>query len=224
MSAQNPTFPVTSEMAAMGATAEQRGLVNGIDFYVRGLPFPGQLGADLVGLSFDGAEYTVEYRGTDRTRELLRTTDFATASERFLHEAAQTAARFADRRPALPSEPAASPPTSPWAVPRKVLTGCFAGLLAGVFALPLVLVFVVLRVAGSGESGSSSKTRPQDPSRNANPAPSRGGRWRRLAGLKPRGGGDAVRLSDWLQAAAFAGCFVIGLGGVCFAAWLVWLK
>jgi hypothetical protein len=220
MNAEDSAFPVTSDMVSTANTAERRGMANGIDFYVRGMPFRGRLGADLVGLSFDGSEYAVEYRGADRTRELLRTTDFADASERFLREAAETAARFAGQRPALPREPDLPPPTSRRGAARKVLMGCLAGALAGALLLPLLLLFVVLMLSDQGFGSSSSKRAPGSAA-----APSRGTRLRRRARLAPRAGrgGDATELSDRLQGMAFVGCFAAGLSGVCVVAWRLWL-
>jgi len=146
-------FVVTSELTELRDRAQRAGLGNGVDFYIRGLPFTGQLGTELVGLSFDGHTYTVEHRGPARTIELLRTPDFAVAQDRFLREAEQCASAFTPRRPHRPDPGPAQPlPSAGPLATRLVLA--LVGFGCGLLVLP-VLGLLVFLSTGSG-SGSAS--------------------------------------------------------------------
>lgn len=146
-------FLVTPELTALAEQAKQNGLGNGVDFYIRGVPFTGPLGPNLVGLSFDGNEYCVELRGADRTRNLLRTGDFAAARDRFLAEAQQVAAGYQPRREHRP-DPVPAPAKSESRV-GTVLMAIGLGFVFGVLILPLLVVLLVVAVA-SGSYGSGS--------------------------------------------------------------------
>ncbi|HEX2903175.1 MAG TPA: hypothetical protein VHO01_06910 [Jatrophihabitans sp.] len=152
-------FVVTGELTALAEQARAAGLGNGVDYYIRGIPFTGSLGADLIGFSFDGSQYCVERRSTDRTRDLLRTDDFELARQRFLSEAQQLAASFIPRRAHRPDpEPAAAGTESPLIT---VLLAVGLGFLFGLLVIPALVLLTVLAVAsGSYSSGGSGPKRP----------------------------------------------------------------
>jgi len=150
-------YLVTDEMRDLARVAGQQGLGNGVDFYIRGLPFTGQLGSELIGLSFDGQEYTVEHRRSDRTVEVQRSADFAASARRFLDEAGRVAAGFDPRRPHRPDpEPGApSGPRESWLYLQ--LFG--VGLIAGVLLIPFLVVLAILAMGSNGAGGGRNRAK-----------------------------------------------------------------
>lgn len=154
-------FVVTPELIALAGRAQRAGLGNGVDFYVRGVPFSGALGADLIGLSYDGSEYCVEHRGSDRTRDLLRTADVELAGNRFLAEAERLAATFHPRRAHRPDpeRPRTAGPVRGGLI--TVLQAVGIGFAFGLLVIPALVLLVVVAVAsGSYDSGGNRRKHP----------------------------------------------------------------
>ncbi len=149
-------FRVTPELTELAAEAKRAGLGNGVDFYIRGIPFSGQLGTDLIGLSYDGQSFTVEHREASRTKEILRTTVFGQARELFLTKAEEVAARYAPRREHRP-DPTPTKPVRSGGAGTAVLAGVF-GIVFGILVIPAVVVVIALAIAaGSYDSGGKGK-------------------------------------------------------------------
>lgn len=150
-------YLLTPELTQLAVVAARAGLGNGVDFYIRGIPFSGRLESDLIGLSFDGSTYCVERRDPDRTRELLRTREFAEAARCFLDEAERTAAGYRPRRPHRP-DPVPEPERHPSAV-GTVLGGLALGVGFGLLILPVLAVLLTLAAAACSYGSGSTRTR-----------------------------------------------------------------
>lgn len=182
-------FLVTEEMRELATVAARQGLGNGVDFYIRGLPFSGQLGSDLIGLSYDGQQYTVEHRRADRTVELQRSADFGDSARRFLDEASRIASSYAPRREHRPDPEPEAAPAGGAAWLYLQLFGL--GLIIGILIIPVLVVAAVLAL---GNTGLGNGGRPRKPRARRS--------WRDRIG------------GDWLTALVFGFGLLVGVVAV----------
>jgi hypothetical protein len=78
------------ELRAIAQEAESLGYVNGVDFYVEGVP--ASFSSELILLVQGGTRYEVRYRDMGKERVVAASTDLAVVRDAFLDEVAWLAA------------------------------------------------------------------------------------------------------------------------------------